>query len=193
MDALELDSVLEERVSAATRPPFQELLERHGDKIYNFAYRLAGNAVDASDLTQEAFRRAFVHWDGYDVTKSFSGWVCRILHNVFVDAKRRSENKTTVSLDCSYNSESENSSYESVLRGPDLDPLDELVRQERGGAILQALAELPVELKTVVILCDIEGFSYEEISMTMGCPLGTVRSRLHQARIRLREKYRGKP
>ncbi len=172
---------------AADADGFLSLLRRFGDKLYNFAYRLSGNAHDAGDLFQEALARAFQHRDRYDPSKPFDAWVGKILYNVHLDDVRRYAKKHTVSLDAP--APVEDSSWTDLLPGRDTDPADEAARLERDRMIQKALAALPSDYRAAVTLCDVEGFSYERIAEIVDCPLGTVRSRIHQGRILFRKNF----
>lgn len=164
---------------------FRDLMERHGDKIYNFAWRLAGNESDARDLTQEAFARAFQHRDRFDFARPFDAWVCRILHNHFLDNVRRYEHRRSIS----YDAPTEGLPLTETLVGRDPNPLDALMREERDRSVQRALNLLPPLYRSAVILCDLENYSYETIAEILECPLGTVRSRLHEGRRLLRQIF----
>ena len=163
---------------------FSELIHRHGDRIYNFAYRPSGNDSDARDLVQEALLRAFKHLGRYDPTKPFASWVMGILRNAFVDGTRRYERRHVVSLHAP--SPTEEGDWTELLPGNDPNPSEEVSRREDGKFIRDALATLPEEYRAAVALCDMEGLSYGQIARVMDCPLGTVRSRIHNGRVRLR-------
>ena len=166
---------------------FADIVERCADKAYNFAYRLSGNEQDARDLVQEAFAKAFEHWGRYDPSKPFEAWLNRILHNVFLDQMRRYDHGHTVSLDAP--APAEDTEWESILPGKDREPVEALLKEERSGLLQRALDSLPVHYRSAVTLCDIEDISYERISEIMGCPVGTVRSRVHQGRLLLRREF----
>jgi len=168
---------------------FQELIRRHGEKAYNFAYRLAGNEQDARDLVQEAFARALEHQERYDESRPFDAWLNRILHNVYLDGIRRHANRRTVSLDAP--SPAQEAQWDEVLEGTDVDPQNLMARREEDAMIQKALDELPVAYKTALLLCDVEGLSYERIAEIMACPVGTVRSRIHQGRVLMRRALEG--
>lgn len=164
---------------------FRDLMERHGDKVFNFAWRLAGNEADARDLTQEAFARAFQHRDRFDFARPFDAWVCRILHNHFLDNVRRYEHRHSISYDAA----TEGIPLTETLVGRDPNPLDTLMRAERDRAVQRALNDLPPLYRSAVVLCDLENYSYDDIAEILDCPLGTVRSRLHEGRRRLRQFF----
>ena len=173
-----------EKMDAQT---FAGLIARAGDKAYNFAYRLSGNEPDARDLVQEAFTRAFEHAESYDSTRPFDSWLLRILHNVFLDAMRRHSHSRTVSIDAP--APVEDSSWEELLPAKEPTASDELVLKESLDLLQMALARLPTTYRSAIVLCDIEGQSYEQIAEVMDVPVGTVRSRIHQGRVLLRKAY----
>lgn len=166
---------------------FEGFIRQWADKAYNFAFRLSGNEQDARDLVQEAFARAFEHRDRYDAQKPFDTWLNSILRNVFLDRMRRYEHLNGVSLDAQ--PPMEDSSWEEILPGRDAEPIDELLQREEEGLFQEALAVLPEHYRAALVLCDIEGLSYEQSAVIMGCPIGTVRSRVHQGRLLLRKEF----
>lgn len=166
---------------------FLELIRQHGEKAYNFAYRLSGNEHDAKDLVQEAYVRAYEHFGDYDAGRPFDSWLCRILHNIYLDGVRLYAHGHTVSLDAA--APVEDSTWEEILPAHDPDPTAGMTRLEEDGLLQRALNAVPVHYRTAVTLCDIEGLSYEQISEIMACPVGTVRSRIHQGRLLIRKAY----
>lgn len=166
---------------------FADLLRQAGDKAYNFAYRLAGNEQDARDLVQEAFARALEHAGSYDPSRAFDSWLLRILHNIFLDGARRLAYRRTVSLDAP--TPIEDASWEDILPAKDLSAADELIRRESIDMVQLALERLPPHYKAAVVLCDIEGMSYDDIARIMDVPVGTIRSRIHQGRVLARKAY----
>ena len=170
-----------------SRDVFLEMIRRHGDRAYNFAYRLTGNDADASDLVQDAFTRAFQNRDRYDADRPFESWLFKIMQNIFLDAVRRKENQGKVFLDAPAADQS--SAWGELLAGGDPNPADLAARREADSLLQRALATLPVHYRTAVTLNDIDQLSYEEIGRIMDCPVGTVRSRVHQGRILLRRAF----
>ena len=160
----------------ATMPSWDELVRQHADRVYRLAYRLAGNQQDAEDLTQETFIRVFRSLQNYQ-PGTFEGWLHRITTNLFLDMVRR---RTRIRMEAL---------PEAYDRVPAEDPNPEQIYHDsRLGPDLQAaLDSLPPEFRAAVVLCDIEGLSYEEIGATLGVKLGTVRSRIHRGRQALRE------
>jgi RNA polymerase sigma-70 factor (ECF subfamily) len=166
---------------------FAALIKRCADKVYNFAYRLAGNEQDARDLVQEAFSHALQHIDKYDSNRPFEPWINRILKNIYLDGIRRYAHKHTISLDGP--SPMEGVAWENLIPGVDATPAQEADEKEMNEIVQKALMTLPIEYRTAVTLCDIEKFSYERIAEVVGCPIGTVRSRIHQGRLLMRKAF----
>ena len=166
---------------------FSALIRDCGEKAYNFAYRLSGNEADARDLVGEAFAKAYEHFGRYDPARPFESWLYRILHNIFLDGVRRYSHGHTVSLDAP--APVEDAAWEEILPSGDEEPGEGLVRREEDTLVQRALDSLPVHYRTAVVLCDVEGLSYEQIGEIMACPVGTVRSRIHQGRVLARKAY----
>lgn len=164
---------------------FSSLVHECGDYAYNFAYRLSGNESDANDLVQAAFMKALENISNYDPSKPFQPWLNRILHNLFIDHKKRYEQRKTVSLDEPYSTDNEN--WDTILPEKKPEPLERMKSQEVERTVQNALNQLEGDYKAAIILSDIEGKSYEEISQIMGCPIGTVRSRIHRGRALLKK------
>ncbi len=160
----------------ATMPSWDELVRQHADRVYRLAYRLSGNQHDAEDLTQETFIRVFRSVQNYQ-PGTFEGWLHRITTNLFLDMVRRRGRVRMEALPEDYD------------RVPADEPNpEEIYHESRLGPDLQAaLDSLPPEFRAAVVLCDIEGLSYEEIGATLGVKLGTVRSRIHRGRQALRD------
>lgn len=160
----------------STMPSWDELVRQHADRVYRLAYRLSGNQHDAEDLTQETFIRVFRSLQNYQ-PGTFEGWLHRITTNLFLDMVRRRARIRMESLPEDYD------------RVPADEPNPEQIYHDsRLGPDLQAaLDSLPPEFRAAVVLCDVEGLSYEEIGATLGVKLGTVRSRIHRGRQALRD------
>lgn len=160
----------------ATMPSWDELVREHGDRVYRLAYRLSGNAQDAEDLTQDTFIRVFRSLSNYQAG-TFEGWLHRITTNLFLDMVRRRNRIRMEALP---------EDYERVpAQGPSP---EQAYHDARVDPDLQAaLDSLAPEFRAAVVLCDVEGLSYEEIGATLGVKLGTVRSRIHRGRQALRD------
>jgi len=165
-------------VQPAWQPPsWEQIVREHSARVYRLAYRLTGNRHDAEDLTQETFVRVFRSLHTFQ-PGTFEGWMHRITTNLFLDQARR---RQRIRMDA-MGDEADRYASADQLAAPERafehDNLDHDVQA--------ALDELPPEYRAAVVLCDIEGLSYEEIAVTLGIKLGTVRSRIHRARARLR-------
>lgn len=158
-------------------PSWEEIVRTHSGRVYRLAYRLTGNRHDAEDLTQETFVRVFRSLHTYS-PGTFEGWLHRITTNLFLDQARRRQRVRIEPI----GDDSERWSSPDLLATPER--AFEAAHLDRD--VQRALDELPPEYRAAVVLCDIEGLSYEEIAATLGIKLGTVRSRIHRARARLR-------
>ncbi len=181
-DALQGTAVFDATGDKATMPSWDELVRQHADRVYRLAYRLSGNQHDAEDLTQETFIRVFRSVQNYQ-PGTFEGWLHRITTNLFLDMVRRRARIRMEALPEDYD------------RVPADEPNPEQIYHDsRLGPDLQAaLDSLPPEFRAAVVLCDIEGLSYEEIGATLGVKLGTVRSRIHRGRQALRDYLAAHP
>ena len=158
-----------------TPPAWEDIVKDHGDRVYRLAYRLSGNSHDAEDITQETFIRVFRSLDGFK-PGSFEGWLHRITTNVFLDMVRRRQRIRMEALpEETDRIAGREPSPEQAFQDANLDP-----------DLQAALDELLPEFRAAVVLCDVEGLSYEEIGATLGVKLGTVRSRIHRGRQALR-------
>jgi len=154
---------------------FERLMRRHQRQAYHVAYRLTGNHADAEDLAQEAFVRAFRFFDTYRRDLPFEKWLFRIISNLFVDDIRRRSRIKTKSLDETMMIDGEAAPAMEIADST-LSPERLIFHEELDDKIHFALNQLPVEFRQTVILADIEGKSYEEISEALDCNIGTVRS-----------------
>lgn len=175
-------------VDATTTTPddltWQSIVEKHASRVYRLAYHLTGNQHDAEDLTQDVFVRVFNSLSQY-TPGTFEGWLHRITTNLFLDKMRR---KARIRFDFMADDDgavATSASFDRVERSGQ--PEDAFEMGHMGADIIEALADLPPEYRAAIVLSDIEGLSYEEIAVTLGIKLGTVRSRLSRARARLRE------
>jgi RNA polymerase sigma-70 factor (ECF subfamily) len=164
-------------VTAWTPPTWEAVVREHSARVYRLAYRLTGNSHDAEDLTQEVFVRVFRSLDSY-IPGTFEGWLHRITTNLFLDMARRRQRIRFEGLA---------EDTEARLGGSEPTPAQAFDDRHLDGDIHEALMALAPEYRAAVILCDIEGLSYEEIADTLGVKLGTVRSRIHRGRAQLRQ------
>ena len=157
------------------------------DALYNFAFHLTYNEDDANDLVQETFLKSYRFIDSYQQGTNAKAWLFKILKNGFInDYCRKSKRPMQVEFDPMVNySETDDDSSVQIV-----DLRQEMFQGLVGDEVTRALNDLPVDFRTVILLCDIEEFSYEEIAKIIDIPIGTVRSRLHRARNLLKEKLR---
>lgn len=158
-------------------PSWESVVRDHSTRVYRLAYRLTGNQHDAEDLTQEVFIRVFRSLSSY-TPGTFEGWLHRITTNLFLDQARRRQRIRMDSMG------DDSSTYPA--RGELHDPVRGYEHANLDHDVQRALDALAPEYRAAVVLCDIEGLSYEEIAVTLGIKLGTVRSRIHRARSQLR-------
>ncbi len=184
-----------------TSQEFETLLRRSYSRAYTAAYRMMGNAADAEDLTQEAFVRVWAAFDRYDRSRPFEGWLFRILSNLAIDRWRRGAAASVCSLDAEGSGGRAAGSRAGGLRDgksapllscladerPSAMPEQSFLRAETGRHVRSALSALPGDYRRAVLLADVQGYSYEEIAQHVGCPVGTIRSRLHRGRQLLRQ------
>lgn len=165
---------------------FEELVGMYQNRVYSLCHHLAGNRDDAQDLAQEAFIRAYKALGSFRNEADFGTWLHRITLNVWLNIKRKNSHKI-VSLDEPYDS-GDGSSMQREVAALDGDPLEALEEKEFRGLVRSTLNTLSEEHRTVLVLREIEGYSYEEVSHMLGCSLGTVKSRLSRAREVLRRE-----
>lgn len=164
------------------------LVDLYSRKIFNLAYQFAGTPQEAEDLTQEIFMKLYNSLSKYDFERDFSAWFLTLARNFLIDEFRRTR------LEKSQRTEFE----EVTTAAAEADsPENRLLSQEKAELVREALLQLGPELRTVLVLREIEGFSYEEIAQRMKLPLGTVKSRVNRGRIQIArailEKTGGKP
>ena len=157
----------------------------HINSMYNFAYRLTLDADDAKDLLQDTYLKAYRFIESFQKGTNAKAWLFRILKNSFInDYRKKSKEPSKVDyqeVESYYNPEEVDRQITPDLR---VEALKDMI----GDEISNALNALDVDFRTVIILCDLEGFKYEEMAKILDIPIGTVRSRLHRARNLLKEK-----
>jgi RNA polymerase sigma-70 factor (ECF subfamily) len=158
---------------------FEEEIIPHLDALYNFALRLTSDPNDAEDLVQDTIVKAFRFFICYDKGTNAKAWLFRILKNSYINNYRKqSKQPNQVDYD-------EVATFYETIRAERTDTSDledRMFRELIDDDISNALEELPEDFRTVVLLCDIEGFTYEEIANMLDVPIGTIRSRLHRGR-----------
>lgn len=166
---------------------FNEEFLPHINSMYNFGYRLTFDEDDAKDLVQDTYLKAYRFIDSFQEGTNAKAWLFRILKNSFInDFRKKSKQPAKVDyqeIESYYNSDDIDKSITTDLRV-------ETVQDMIGDEISNALNSLDVDFRTVIILCDLEGFKYDEMAKILDIPIGTVRSRLHRARNLLKENLR---
>ena len=168
--------------SEANKHAFETLVRPHFDRLYRLAFRLTGRKVEAEDLFQELLIKAFGKLDDLVAIDEPGSWLSRVMYNLFIDEQRRFARRRMHTVE------------EGFLPGDGLeglagseDPVRDNQRLEKLKHLDAALAQLSNEHRVIVLLHDTEGYKLSEIHELMGIPVGTVKSRLHRARARLRE------
>ena len=165
------------------RAQFEEEALAHADQLYRIALRLSGSPQSAEELVQETYLRAFRSWRSYRPGTNLAAWLATILRNVFLDEARRQQRRPAQE---SFEDTTEYYLY-NQLAGSGGEPQEAVLNKLAGGAIVDALADVPPAFREVVVLVDIGDFSYQEAADILGVPIGTVMSRLHRGRRALKQ------
>lgn len=182
------DSELIRECRRGNKDAFRELVERYQRKILSVAVGMLHNQDDALEVTQEAFVKAYGSLDRFKGESSFYTWLYRIVVNLAIDRRRRERRHGTVSLE---DRPGGGEDLEADLPSQRLmDPYQRAKSIQLGERLRTAIDELTPDQKAVILLREVEGLSYEEISHVMQCPKGTVMSRLHYARKALQEQLK---
>jgi RNA polymerase sigma-70 factor (ECF subfamily) len=186
-DVADLDVALVRRCRSNDAAAFNAIVARHKARVYRFICRMVGPGADADDLAQETFVKAYTSLPGFRGSASLSTWLLRIAGNLCIDYRRRRKHAPARAVSLS------SMLYADGERDGALEPVDphggpesEALRTELQGRVHAAIDALPDKLRMVALLYDIEGLTYDEISHVVGCPMGTVKSRLFSARSSLR-------
>ncbi len=169
--------------NALKQQEFKKEALPHADFLYNYALRMTYNRDDAQDLVQETYLKAFRFWESYEKGTNIRAWLFRIMKNAYINRYRKEKKEPETveyqEVENFYNvirsSTSENTDLQEAV-------FSNLMEDD----VANAIAALPEDFRTVIILCDIEELTYEEVAAFVDCPIGTVRSRLHRGRKLLR-------
>ena len=175
------DESLMLRVKEGDHRAFEILVSRYEQKLLSFAYRLLGDFDGAKDLVMETFLRIYKHALKYEPRSKFSTYIYKVTRNLCINEFKKREFRKTDSLD----ELGINEGFEYA--GSSLNPAEVLERSERQQLVQKALSELPEDQKTILILTEFQGMSYERVAQVMGCSMGTVKSRIHRARKKIKE------
>jgi RNA polymerase sigma-70 factor, ECF subfamily len=157
---------------------FEQLAMPHFERLYNFACWLTHDRQEAEDLVQETYVRALKGFSSFQPGTNFRAWIYKILRNAFLTSRTGLKATSIVQLDL----EGQEEALPTVTQTPE----SILVQRSDGRLVQQALEQLPVPYREVLLLCEVEEMSYQEISVTLAIPIGTVMSRLSRARKALR-------
>ena len=177
------DQTLIDSCLAGRREAFGQLVDRYHNRLFHSLLHMLGSTEDAQDAAQDAFVHAFEKLGTYRGQSQFYSWLFRIAFNTAVSAKRKTR-RMSVSLEA----RRDVSGLEPSDLNPSSEPSFAMDVSDRQRIVQQALAELSEEFRTALVLKEIDGMSYDEIADVLQVPLGTVRSRIHRARLELREK-----
>lgn len=181
------DKNLSDAEKAARDAKFEQEFLPLINSLYNFAYRLTLDEDDANDLVQDTYLKAYRFFDSYEQGTNAKAWLFRILKNSFInDYRKKSKEPAKVDyqdVETYYNSDDVDENITTDLR---VEALQGMI----GDEVATALNALPVDFRTIIVLCDLEGFTYEEMAKILDIPIGTVRSRLHRARMVLKDRLK---
>jgi len=185
----EQEQLLIERAKSGDVESFETLIRNHQSYAYNIAYRMIGNEEDAKDAAQEALIKVFKNLKAFKGDSAFSTWLYRIVMNSCKDLLRKRK-PNEISIDKTY--ETDEGEVHMELQDDSNDPVTLYEQSEVRVTIESALEELPDNYKSVVVLREIQGLSYDEIAEIEDIPVGTVRSRINRGRRILREILKDK-
>lgn len=186
------DAPLVEQVKAGDMAAFSRLVVKYQDRILNTCWRLIGNLDDARDLAQESFLRAMQSINSFQYKASFYTWLFRIAVNLSISHRRKSARQAKLSLHQAEGAEPRNQASDLVdqMASAEPEPSQKLSARETQEQVARALDELEDAHRILIVLRDIENFDYQQISEILSLPVGTVKSRLHRARLSLRDRLR---
>ena len=183
-----IGSLFHSRTAEASKEQFESLMRGSYRQAYRFALRLTGNPIDAEDLLQETYLRAFRFFGRYEESLPFINWLYRIMGNAHIDSYRRKGRIKAMSLD----QPSVNATSPLDVADSSAGPDRLLLEGTMDGDVETALQNMTAEFRTAVLLADVEGLAYEEIAEIMQTSVGTVRSRIHRGRKQLRSSLKSR-
>lgn len=185
------DVRLIDRINAGETDAYAVLVRKYQDRVFNTCWRISGHLEDARDLTQDAFLKAFERLKDFRQQSGFYTWVFRIAVNLALTHRRTAARRRTVSLDDAFGATgTQAESLAHRVAGSGDDPARAVGDAEMHAVATKALMALDDDARAVVVLRDIEGFGYDEIAEILEIPRGTVKSRLHRARLALCQAVR---
>lgn len=182
------DHELVECCQTGDKDAFEILVKRFQKRVFALLYQLAPDWRDLNDLTQEVFIRVYRGVANIRNPRIFKSWLNQIVLNLFYDElRKRPRQLKTISIDQTIESDNGESEYFREVKDTGLKPDELFHNKELAQAIKKAMAQLPEQFRTAIVLRELQGLRYEEIAEILGCALGTVKSRISRARIRLQE------
>ena len=186
-DPPELTALIKQ-AAAGDEDAFSALLDRYEKTVYNLAFQYTRHREDAADITQDVFIKLWRTLGSFRGDCSFSGWVIRITRNTALDYLRRQNNHAALSLTMDEeDADGRGREMELADDRPEHDPALQAEQNERSAALQTAIASLRDDHREILVLRDMQGFSYTEIAEMLGLEMGTVKSRLARARIHVKE------
>lgn len=187
------ESKLMQRCRQRDAAAFDQVVSRYKTRIHSYISRMLGGSDDAEDLTQEVFVRAYQSLNGFRSEASLTTWLFRIANNLCIDHFRRSKKHRAIaySLDAPLGEDAEDAGTGREIADMTREPYQALATLELSERLESAIAALPEKLRAVLILHDVEDVPYDEIARIVACPLGTVKSRLFNARAQIRQQISG--
>jgi len=167
---------------------FADIVKRYQDRVFNTIYRLLGDHEDAKDLTQQTFLRAYMSLDRFKGASSFYTWLYRIGVNAALDERKKRPRRARPMGDAF--AETVDTDTRRPTSAANSNPAEQVLSREREQMVTRAIASLDELHRGVLVLRDIEGMDYDQISEVLAVPRGTIKSRLHRARLVLKEKLK---
>ena len=185
------EKVLLERCLRNDAAAFDEVVQLYKSKVFNYICRMTGDTQEAEDLTQEVFIRLYTSLKSFRSQSSLNTWIFRIASNLCIDRFRRNKKHQAIAYSLDDPSDVEEGGVARELPDTSFEPYRITASNELSRQVTAALEKLPEKLRAVVLLHDIEDLPYDEVAQVVGCPIGTVKSRLFHARVRMREQLSG--
>ena len=181
------DEILIKKFQEGDVGAYNQLVFRFKDRLLNFIYRFVNDLDLAEDLVQDTLLKLYTHKDSYQEIAKFSTWLYTIAANLARTELRKKKRRKTFSV-----TELSREDREFIIASSDVDPSQDFSSQNFEKSVQRALAELPDDFKTIIILRDIQELSYDEISKIVEVPLGTVKSRINRGRVKLQQLLKKK-
>jgi RNA polymerase sigma-70 factor (ECF subfamily) len=182
------DAALMAAMNRGELAAFNELVARHQRSLINFFYHLSWDRQASEDCAQEVFLRVYSHRESYEASAKFTTFLFRIARNLWIDRVRSAAvHGKPLSLESTGGGAGEGRSLQERVASKALSPVEILAREEQQDSLRRAIDRLPEEQKAVVILSEIQGLKYQDISEILGVPVGTVKSRMHTAMDKLKD------